>query len=125
MSDGICYREPAYPIRWITPRIRVVKVYLLLYFLSVPVGEKVTSIKVDPGLWKKVKMLAVERGVTLKALVQELLESEVEAASLLGEELEVTKGLEALLERRKRGEVPFVIDSDKTAVELVREVRGE
>jgi len=84
--------------------------------------EKVTSIKVDSELWRAAKLLAVRRGVTLKAMIESLLMAEVESDLSDGDELHVSeKELKELLERRKRGEPPFMILSEKSAVELVRE----
>lgn len=94
---------------------------LLVLFM----GEKVTSLKVDPELWKKVKLLAVKRGVTLKSLVEELLALEVAGEEFLeGEKGISTEMLKALEEKRSKGSNPFVIKSKKSAVELVREGRG-
>lgn len=89
-------------------------------------NEKTTSLKIDPELWKRVKLLAVKRGVTLKSLIEELLFLEVEGEELSLSEAGVsTRLLEALEERRRRGMVPFTIESKRSAVELVREGRGE
>ncbi|QOJ78932.1 hypothetical protein IG193_00245 [Infirmifilum lucidum] len=82
--------------------------------------EKVTSIRVDPELWKKAKILSVKRGTTLKSLVEELLRLEVEADELASEGAGVSEELlRALEERRKAGLVPFTIRSGKSAVELL------
>jgi len=84
--------------------------------------EKVTSIKVDSELWRAAKLLAVRRGVTLKAMIESLLIAEIEADLSDEDELHVSeKELKELLERRKRGEPPFMILSEKSAVEIVRE----
>ncbi|MFP4006358.1 MAG: ribbon-helix-helix protein, CopG family [Candidatus Hadarchaeia archaeon] len=40
--------------------------------------KKTTSIKVDPELWKEAKKLAIDRGTTIGALVEDLLRQEVE-----------------------------------------------
>jgi len=89
------------------------------------VAGKVTSIKVDPELWMAAKLLAVRRGITLKAMIESLLRAEIEADSSGGGMMRVSKGhLKSLEERRKRREHPFVILSEKSAVELVREARG-
>jgi len=40
-------------------------------------GKKVTTIKVDPELWKKAKKEAIDRGITLSTLVEELLKKEL------------------------------------------------
>jgi len=88
--------------------------------------EKVTSLKIDPELWKKAKMLALKRGVTLKSLIDELLSNEVKADEFLveGESKASEELLEALKKRREEGLVPFIISSRKSAVELVKEGRG-
>ena len=89
-------------------------------------AEKVTSMKIDPELWKQAKLLAVKRGVTLRSIVEELLSDEVEGGEIRMEGLRVSKELlSALDERRKAGEIPFTISSKRSAVELVREGRGE
>jgi len=90
------------------------------------VPEKVTSIKVDSELWKAAKLLAVRRGVSLKAMIESLLIAEVEADLSSVDELQVSEEhLKRLLKRRKRGKPPFMIRSERSAVELVREGRGE
>lgn len=40
--------------------------------------KKTTSIKVDPKLWKEAKKLAIDRGITVGALVEKLLKEELE-----------------------------------------------
>jgi len=89
--------------------------------------DKVTSIRIKENLWKDAKILAIEEGVTLKALIEELLESVVQGARLAKKfKLETQKDvLEILRFKRKKGEIPFTIVHEKTAVELVREGRGE
>jgi len=39
--------------------------------------KKVTTIKVDPELWKKAKKHAIDRGITLTCLIEELLRKEL------------------------------------------------
>jgi len=87
---------------------------------------KVTSLKIDPELWKKAKMLALKRGATLKSLIEELLSNEVKADEFLGEGKSGASEelLEALKKRREGGLLPFIISSRKSAVELVKEGRG-
>jgi len=88
--------------------------------------DEVTSIGIDAELWKKVEILAAKRGVTLRSLIEELLAMEVEAEELLSEKVAIDEStVKALLEERKTGKVPFIIVSKKTAVELVREGRGD
>jgi len=87
--------------------------------------EKITFLKLDPELWRKVKLLAIKRGVTLKSLIEELLALEVEGEEFFEGEIRTSKELLAALEERKKGRVPFVIKSKKSAIELVREGREE
>jgi len=89
-------------------------------------SEKVTSIKVDPELWRLAKLLALQRGITLRSMIESLLRAEVESGLSGDGELRISeKHLKMLTERRKRGETPFVILSKKSAVELVGEGRGK
>lgn len=89
--------------------------------------DKVTSIRIREDLWKAAKILAVEEGVTLRALIEELLESVVQGARLAKKfELGVQEDiLKVFKSKREKGEIPFIIVHEKTAVELVREGRGE
>ncbi|GEM_PF-990886 len=89
--------------------------------------DKITSIRIREDLWKDAKILAIEEGITLRALIEELLGSAVQGARLakkfqLGIQDDV---LEVLRSKRKTKEIPFTIVHEKTAVELVREGRGE
>lgn len=87
-------------------------------------SEKITSIKINSELWKKVKLLAIERGISLKSLLEELLINEIEAEELAKEEFKTSESLlKALEERRKEGQIPFTISIQKSAIELVREER--
>ena len=91
-------------------------------------ADKVTSLKIDSDTWRKAKLLAVKRGVTLKSMIEGLLQAEIKAD-------EVCEGLDRLSfstelfkileERRKSGRVPLLIGSKRSAVEIVREHRGE
>ncbi|MCS7137472.1 MAG: hypothetical protein NZ941_03775 [Candidatus Caldarchaeum sp.] len=89
-------------------------------------NEKITSIKVNPETWRKAKLLAVKRGVTLKSIVEDLLMGEIKADEVLGEvpELKVSSLMKALEQRRGAGQMPFVIISKKRAVDIVREHRS-
>jgi len=89
--------------------------------------DKITSIRIREDLWRDAKILAIEEGITLRALIEELLESAVQGANTAKKfRLEVQDDvLEVFRSRRKRKEVPFTIVHEKTAVELVREGRGE
>jgi len=86
--------------------------------------EKVTSLKIDPELWKKVKILAVRRGITLKGLIEGLLTNELQGEEASSGEIKVSeKLLGALEEKRRKGLNPFTVLSEKSAVELIREER--
>jgi predicted transcriptional regulator len=63
--------------------------------------EKFTSLKLDPELWRKVKLLAIKRGVTLKSLIEELLALEVEGEEFFEDEIRTSKELLTALEERK------------------------
>lgn len=39
--------------------------------------RKVTSLKVDPELWKQAKKLAIDRSISLAELVEELIKKEL------------------------------------------------
>lgn len=86
--------------------------------------EKITSIRIDNDLWKKAKILAIKRGIVLKNLVEELLSNEVRGEEFM-QSLPVSAELmQSLQDRVDKGEVPFIISTNRTAVELVREGRG-
>jgi len=53
--------------------------------------EKITLLKLDPELWRKVKLLAIKRGVTLKSLIEELLALEVEGEEFFEGEIRTSK----------------------------------
>jgi len=80
---------------------------------------------VDPELWKRAKIAAIKEGVTLSDLVREAISIVVDWRQFVDElQLDVDKDLlEKMLERRREGDLPFIIVSEKTAVELVREGR--
>ncbi|MCD6469328.1 hypothetical protein J7L29_00830 [Candidatus Bathyarchaeota archaeon] len=89
--------------------------------------DKITSLRINAELWRKAKVLAAMRDTTLKSIIEELLTMEIEAEELLDEE-EINASEEAinLLEKRRAaGELPFIIVSEKRAVDLVREGRGD
>jgi len=87
--------------------------------------SKITSIRIDPELWKRAKIAAVEEGITLSDLVQEAISIIVDWRQIVDEfQLNVDKSLlNKMLEKRESGDLPFIIVSKKTAVELVREGR--
>lgn len=39
--------------------------------------RKVTSLKVDPELWKQAKKFAIDRGISLAELIEELIKKEL------------------------------------------------
>lgn len=43
--------------------------------------RKVTSLKVDPELWKQAKKLAIDRGISLAELIENLLKRELDRKS--------------------------------------------
>jgi len=86
--------------------------------------EKITSIRIDEELWKKAKILAIERGIVLKNLVEQLLTNEIVGHELVKDPEFSEELFQKLEEAVSAGEMPFVISSKKTAVELVREGRG-
>ena len=88
-------------------------------------AEKITSIRIDNELWKKAKILAIKRGIVLKNLIEELLSNEVRAEELMKNVRVSEELMQKLQDRADKGEIPFTISSNKTAVELVREGRGD
>lgn len=86
--------------------------------------EKITSIRIDEGLWRKAKILAIERGIVLKDLVEELLTNEVMGNELVKNPRFSEELFQRLEQAVSAGEMPFVISNKKTAIELVREGRG-
>ncbi len=89
--------------------------------------EKITSIRIKEELWKAAKILAIEEGIPLKALIEEALSILIEGNKIAKDfkYVTMTDTLEKLKDLRKRGLLPFQITSEKTAVELVREGRGD
>ncbi|MCC6018537.1 MAG: hypothetical protein LM601_05885 [Candidatus Verstraetearchaeota archaeon] len=88
--------------------------------------DKRVSLRVNEELWRKAKILATIRGVTLKSMIEELLEREIEAEEILKDETSISEeDINLLMKRRIEGKHPFTIISNKSAVELVREVRGQ
>lgn len=87
--------------------------------------SKITSIRIDLELWKRAKIAAVEEGITLSDLVQEAISIIVDWRQIVDEfQLNVDKSLlDKMLKIRESGDLPFIIVSKKTAVELVREGR--
>jgi len=91
------------------------------------IGDCLTEkiVRVDEELWKKAKILAAKRGITLKSLIERLLEMEIEAEKVMEEDKPAEEEIRYLEEKRRKGEIPFMIISRKTAVELVKEGRGD
>ncbi len=87
-------------------------------------SEKITSIRIDKELWKKAKIIAIKRGIVLKNLVEELLSNEVRGEEFMQDIHVLEELMQKMQERADRGEIPFTIHSNKTAVELIREGRG-
>ena len=98
----------------------------VVFKYGVLMKDKVTSIRIREDLWKSAKILAIERGITLKALIEELLESAVRGAKLAKKFRQHIEedALKILRSKRAKEELPFTIVHEKTAVEIVREGRG-
>jgi len=90
-------------------------------------SEKITSIRIKEELWKAAKILAIEEGVPLKSLIEEALSILVEGNRIAKNFEYVIRddALKELKALRKKGKLPFQIISEKTAVEIVREGRGD
>ncbi|MHA1589775.1 MAG: hypothetical protein ACTSVA_04105 [Candidatus Njordarchaeales archaeon] len=90
-------------------------------------GEKITSIRINEEIWKKAKILAIIEGITLKSLIEDALITVIEGDEIARKFKRTAKRgvLEKLKEARRRGLLPFQIISEKTAVELVKEGRGD
>jgi len=92
------------------------------------VGSKTTSVRIEEALWREFKALAAREGTTLSALLRELVSAAVEGARIaekLGRGSLKEEVLRELRARRAREEDPFSIVHEKTAVELVKEGRGD
>jgi hypothetical protein len=88
--------------------------------------DKRVSLRINEELWRKAKILAAIRGVTLKSMIEELLKREIEAEEILKDETSISEeDINLLMKRRIEGKHPFTIISSKSAVELVREGRGQ
>lgn len=48
-----------------------------IYFKGGKVKRQTTSLKVDPELWKKVKIHAIKKGVSVSELIEDLLKKEL------------------------------------------------
>ena len=90
-------------------------------------GEKITSVRINEEIWKKAKILAIMEGVTLKSLIEDALVTIIEGDEIAKKFKQTIKEetLNKLRRTRKKGLLPFQITSEKTAVELVREGRGD
>ncbi|MGC8948679.1 MAG: hypothetical protein ACP5OK_05015, partial [Thermoprotei archaeon] len=86
--------------------------------------EKIISIKIDQKLWKEVKLLALMPDKSIKALLEELLRRKLKV-KMVNESLSISQNvLQTLDELRKKVKTPFIITTQKTAVELVCEGKG-
>ena len=87
--------------------------------------QKVTSIRIDSELWKRVKIVANEEGITLSKLIEEALNAVIGWKFLFSDlSLDIDEEiLKKMIEMRQHGELPFVITSEKTAVKIVKEGR--
>jgi hypothetical protein len=61
----------------------------------------------------------------LKSLIERLLEMEIEVEKVMEKDRPAEEEIRYLEEKRRKGEIPFMIISRKTAVELVKEGRGD
>jgi len=89
--------------------------------------SRVTSVRIEDELWRKVKALAALEGTTVSALLEEMLTVLVRGAEKAAS-LEQSRGrvVEELKAIRARGGSPLIIAyPGKTAVELVKEGRGD
>jgi hypothetical protein len=88
--------------------------------------DKRVNLRINEELWRKAKILATIRGITLKSMIEELLKREIEAEEILKDETSILEeDINLLMKRRIEGKHPFTIISSKSAVELVREGRGQ
>jgi hypothetical protein len=60
----------------------------------------------------------------LKSLIERLPEMKIEVEKVMEKDRPAEGEIRSLEERRRRGEIPLMIISRKTAVELVKEGRG-
>ena len=88
-------------------------------------GNKITSIRVDEETWKKAKIAAIEEEITLSELVKEALDIVIGWREIIdGANLDIDQEtLKKMLESSARGEKPLIIETEKTAEEIVREGR--
>ncbi|RLF02067.1 MAG: hypothetical protein DRK00_10550 [Thermoprotei archaeon] len=89
--------------------------------------RRVTSVRIEDELWRKVKALAALEGTTVSSILEEALTALVrgaeKAASFEQPGDHVVEELKAI---RARGGDPLIIAyPEKTAVELVEEGRGD
>ena len=91
------------------------------------VGEKVTSIRIKEDIWKAAKVYSIEEDIPLKSLIEEALIMFIEGKKMVRNlEVNIREDIIRKLEMaRKKGKLPFRIVSKKTAVEIVREGRGD
>ena len=89
--------------------------------------DKVTSLRIDGDLLKRAKILSIEEGITFRKLVEELLVAAVGGSELVEKTREKSQDeiVSEMLKLKKMGKEPLIIVHEKSAVELVREGRGE
>ena len=90
-----------------------------------PMKNKVTSVRINPELWKRAKITAIEEGITLSKLLEEALSIIIDWRDIVRDaRLNIDEDvLRRMKELRNKRKLPFIIMSEKTAVELVREGR--
>jgi len=83
------------------------------------------SIRIDPELLRRAKIVAIEEGITLSELIREAIRIVVDWRWLVDElQLNVDRDLlEKMIVIRSRGGKPFIIVSNKTSEEIVKEGR--
>ncbi|RLG43736.1 MAG: hypothetical protein DRN81_05955 [Thermoproteota archaeon] len=91
------------------------------------VEGRVTSVRVRDELLRDARILAIREGLTFRALVEELLEAAVGGDRIARSVKRRSDDdiVEEMLRLSMEGRRPLVIVHEKSAVELVREGRGE
>lgn len=77
--------------------------------------DKVTSIRIKEEVWREAKILAIKDGITLKQLIEELLESVI-SGNRWTEKLQSNVQediLEVFRSKRRRRKLPFKIIHEK------------
>ncbi|MCS7366541.1 MAG: DUF6364 family protein [archaeon YNP-WB-062] len=66
--------------------------------------DKRVSLRINEELWRKAKILAAIRGVTLKSMIEELLKREIEAERILKDETSISEeDINLLMKKRIEG----------------------